>query len=209
MILCGMILLPVIYIIKKKSILYDEIRHVLFVIPIIAVIAGTGLSLFAKILIGLKRWLMIPAILIFSAWGIWQISLMTRLHPYEYSYYNQLSGGMVKAQKNYETEYWGASFKEAVISLEARLRQDQGKNYGKKSYKVNVCGPNFSAEHFFPKNFRIENRLDRADFYLWMTRKAFCGPYPGAPEIVSVKRAGIKFSIVQDLRMLQRPSILP
>jgi hypothetical protein len=39
---------------------------------------------------------------------------MVTLHPYEYIYFNSLVGGLKGAYGRYETDYWGASFKEAT-----------------------------------------------------------------------------------------------
>ncbi|MBK7451934.1 MAG: hypothetical protein IPJ47_22015 [Anaerolineales bacterium] len=43
---------------------------------------------------------------------------IVRLHPYEYSYYSFI-GGVDGAEKKFETDYWGISFKEAMEYLSA------------------------------------------------------------------------------------------
>jgi len=40
-----------------------------------------------------------------------------RLHPYQYTYYNQFVGGTGKAAKLYETDYWMTCYREAVENL--------------------------------------------------------------------------------------------
>jgi hypothetical protein len=42
---------------------------------------------------------------------------MVSLHPYEYIYFNDMSGGLKKAEGRFETDYWGASYREAAIWL--------------------------------------------------------------------------------------------
>jgi hypothetical protein len=37
---------------------------------------------------------------------------VTILHPYEYAYFNRLFGGLPAAEGRFETDYWGAAYKE-------------------------------------------------------------------------------------------------
>jgi hypothetical protein len=46
--------------------------------------------------------------------SVWVGVDMVRLHPYEYVYFNRSSGGLREAFGRYETDYWGASFKEGL-----------------------------------------------------------------------------------------------
>jgi hypothetical protein len=42
---------------------------------------------------------------------------MMALHPYEYIYFNDLSGGLTNAEGRFETDYWGAAYREAALWL--------------------------------------------------------------------------------------------
>ena len=120
---------PIVYAIVKQSTLYDGMRHFIFVYPIFVIIAACAwddLISFASrkkathILISI-----LLAILLFLP-----AKFMVKNHPYQYVYFNELIGGIKKANTNYETDYWTISMKglsdwfvknipEAQLGLEA------------------------------------------------------------------------------------------
>ena len=59
-----------------------------------------------------------------------------RLHPYEYTYFNHIAGGVAGADGRYMRDYWGLSFKQAGEALRAnfegaarrRLRPPHGRS---------------------------------------------------------------------------------
>ena len=82
---------------------------------------------------------------------------MLRLHPYEYIYFNRLiAGGQQVASRQFETEYWGLSYKEGAEWL---LR-----NYQPASTPVRVamCSP----ERFLSGYFIEASDKGRRDFRL-------------------------------------------
>ena len=62
---------------------------------------------------------------------------MISMHPYQYSYFNPLFGGIKKAYGNFETDYWMLSVKEASNWLINHERIDKIKN--KKSNITTNC----------------------------------------------------------------------
>ncbi len=42
---------------------------------------------------------------------------MVRMHPYEYTYFNRIAGGVRAARANYMLDYWGLSLKQASQAL--------------------------------------------------------------------------------------------
>lgn len=99
---------PVTYAIIKGSQLYDGMRHFLFVMPVLAVLAAWGWHR----LVGFKTG--VPAMV---ASGVLTILLslpafwMVKNHPYQALYFNELSGGLSNAYGKYETDYWMVSVK--------------------------------------------------------------------------------------------------
>ena len=85
------------------------IRHLLFVIPPLLLVAGIGLEACVKRL----RWswtqLVVYALVLLP--GIWAI---IQLHPYEYIYYNSFVGGVSGATGQYEIDRWCISYREAI-----------------------------------------------------------------------------------------------
>ncbi|HXH18246.1 MAG TPA: glycosyltransferase family 39 protein, partial [Chitinophagales bacterium] len=114
---------PVAYIVIKKSTVYSGARHVLFVIPPMAVLAAVGWESLFQLL---KSKLAKKAVAILMAllcanplnWVIAQ-------HPYQYVYFNPATGGVKKAYKNYTSDYWMLSVKEACEWLVKNVKQNQ------------------------------------------------------------------------------------
>ncbi len=104
---------PVGWVVVNRTPVYNGVRHLLFVVPFLAVLAG--LSAAAWFERGWSR----PARLVAAA-GL-AVSLvftlvdMVELHPYQYVYFNRLfAGGLPRAAQRYETDYLCASYKEGI-----------------------------------------------------------------------------------------------
>ena len=84
--------LPLVIAMVKRPALYNGIRHFVFVIPPMAVIAGASFAWGMKWLKdNHSRWQ--PAALVVFAFGLLlPLSEMIRLHPYEYTHFNQIAG---------------------------------------------------------------------------------------------------------------------
>ena len=92
---------------------FTGMRHFLFVVPPLAVLAGIG---FDAVLTALspRRWLAAGARPLLALALLWNASVLVRLHPYEYMFYNPLVGGLEGAQRRYEMDYWVNMMPEAV-----------------------------------------------------------------------------------------------
>jgi 4-amino-4-deoxy-L-arabinose transferase-like glycosyltransferase len=106
-------LFPLIFTTLTKPVDYDAIRHFLFVIPPLSIVAANSVAKFLeRSHIWLINVLFLAGILISI---VLTISDMVRLHPDEYIYFNRLfGGGVAQASKSYDMDYWGNSYKEAV-----------------------------------------------------------------------------------------------
>lgn len=89
--------------------LYDNFRHLLYVVPPMFILGGIGL----EALVGLlrRRTLQGIAVAVVLLPGLAGIA---RLHPYEYTYYNTLVGGTRGAFREFELDFWCTSYKEAI-----------------------------------------------------------------------------------------------
>jgi hypothetical protein len=107
----ALALLPVAWVVAMRTPLYDGLRHFLFVMPLLAVLAGVA---FAAYLRSSRGWL--DAGFAGGAIGILCVVTlvdMIELHPYQTVYFNRtVAGGLVRAVSNYETDYWCLSYKE-------------------------------------------------------------------------------------------------
>lgn len=190
------IVFPVGYAIAIKAVLFDGMRHFLFVLPPIAVAAAlVGDHLFGWLAgFPYRR----PVYAGLALYVIAHVTVMAMLHPDEYVYYNAFVGGIDGAQRKFKLDYWANSYAEAVHGLEDYLRSKYGAGFEKRKFTVAVCGPPMSARYFFPKNFEFTKIRENADFFIAFT-KDNCDRAPGRP-IYRVERMGVLLSLVLDRR---------
>ena len=105
-------LLPFAWFILARTPLYDNSRHVLFILPPLFLLAGKGLDwILRKISVPIYRYSII-AIAVLPA-----LIADIKLHPYQYVYYNQLVGSLSGAYRHYQLDYWDISYREAALYL--------------------------------------------------------------------------------------------
>ena len=188
------IFFPPLFAIVLKSAHYDALRHFIFVLPPLAVLIGVEVA--AALAWLSKRQQMFGAMAgVAVALGLASpVADMVRLHPYAYTYYNQMAGGVAGAQGRYELDYWATSYREAARWLRtSNVVPEQG------LVNVYVCGPTDSAARFLPGRFEIVKNIDQAHFFIGFTRWT-CDSLVDAPTVYSVSRAGVRFASVKDLR---------
>ena len=113
---------PVASVLWSHPILYDGIRHVLFVIPPLAVLAGVTVASFVAW--ARPRWARVAVAAALTASVVVTAADMWRLHPYESVYFNRsVAGGLHGAFGRFETDYWGQSYKEGVEWLAANYER--------------------------------------------------------------------------------------
>lgn len=100
---------PVAFILIKSAHVYDGFRHVLFVTPFFVILAALGLNEVLSFLESRRRLYQQIASVLICGFILSNIVMMIRLHPYEYTYFNQLAGGPREAYKRYDSDYWGMS----------------------------------------------------------------------------------------------------
>src|SRR5437764_10518745 len=191
------IVFPVAYAIAIKAVLFDGMRHFIFVLPPIAVAAAliadralTRLSAFPY---------RAPVYAALGLYGVAHVATMVMLHPDQYVYYNAFVGGVDGAQRKFKLDYWANSYAEAVRGLEDYLRHEYGADFEEREFTVAVCGPPISARYYFPDNFRLVHRQDRAEFFIAFTKDDCDRLFPGIP-VYRVERMGALLSMVLDRR---------
>ena len=80
---------------------------------------------------------------------------MVRLHPYQYTHFNVLAGGIRAADDRYMLDYWGLSFKQAAQELRARLTEGLQTPTDGRRWRVAICGPMRTAQVELGPEFRI------------------------------------------------------
>jgi hypothetical protein len=196
------VIFPPVYSILFKAVHYDAIRHFLFILPPLAVLAGLEAG-------RVGGWLMARRPSVFGASAaLLAVAIaytgltMFRIHPYQYAYYNSLAGGLRGAAGRYELDYWATSYKELARKLAVYALQDaagRGLPPEEQAFRVVVCGPGVPALRFLPAHFRPVDRLDQADFFIAFTRWG-CDRRVEAPVAVAVERLDTRLAVAMDLR---------
>lgn len=184
----------------------DGIRHFLFALPPMAVLAGFGLDRFLVVLSLRSR---LPARL--AGVGIagallLQASVLSELHPYENVDYNVLVGGLAGAQRKYVMDYWANTVPEATRALAAYVKSERRKGAFSGPYKVFVCSERESFVAVAPPYLIWTRHMDKADFFIAPTHMN-CDAPPDWPArllrgktIYQVKRLGVVLAVVRDRR---------
>jgi 4-amino-4-deoxy-L-arabinose transferase-like glycosyltransferase len=191
------IVFPVAYAIAIHAILFDGMRHFIFVLPPIACVAALVAD---HLLDRLRQW---PwrryAYGALGLYGAYHVGLMTLLHPDEYVYYNLFVGGVHGARGLFKLDYWANSYAEAVQGLQDYLRAEYGGDFMDHDFTVAVCGPPASAGYYFPSNFIYTPDPDEAEFFIAFTKDNCDKAVPGKV-IYRVERLDTLLSVVIDRR---------
>jgi hypothetical protein len=189
------IIFPATYAILKHSVLYDGLRHFLFVIPLICVLCGLFTNALLDALLNRRGRMAATAILVLmlAAQGI----AMIKLHPNQYVYYNILTGWLPGAEGRYEMDYWANSYKETVETIMDIARARDGDNFEKRSYNIYVDGPYLSATYYFPDNFTRVDDPSTADYLFSHTRWDIHKNLPGR-QIASISRMGVDLTVIHE-----------
>jgi hypothetical protein len=100
------------------SYLYDNFRQFLFILPPVFLLAGLAIEQ----LLDLFTWTPGRAAILLAA-ALPGIVAGVQLHPYEYIYYNSLTGGVAGAFRRYEMDYWSTAFRASAGYLNAQAPQ--------------------------------------------------------------------------------------
>ena len=145
--LISFFLILFIFILKNVAV-YDELRHVLFLVPLIFLIGLTNLFYFNK-----KLFIGLGSLVIFFFF-LENFSL----YPYQYTWLNSFAK-FTNIQKNFEIDYWGVSNK----NLAKKIVQYAKENSINKD--TCVYGDIFAKEFLVRKNFtcfKTYSQLDEA-----------------------------------------------
>jgi hypothetical protein len=198
--------LPLVVAMVKRPALYNGIRHFIFVIPPMAVLAGVA---FAKLMgwLGETRRSWQPAALAVFAFGLLlPLTEMIRLHPYQYTHFNQIAGTVRSANNLFMLDYWGLALKQASEGLREQIDVRQEVPPQGRKWKVAVCGPQRPAQVALGPDFTIGWDSNAADFA--MTLGQFYCKGLTAPVMVEIKRDDVVFARVYDIRGRSISSLL-
>jgi 4-amino-4-deoxy-L-arabinose transferase-like glycosyltransferase len=189
--------LPVIVTVATQPGLYNGIRHFAFILPPLAVLGGLAVAWIAQRLERFGNLAMAAGALVVAAGVASPIIEMTRLHPYEYTYYNRLVGGAIGARPRYMLDYWGLSLTQASRELLTYL-SERHETPPKGKWTVAVCGPHPPVSVSLGPQFELTWNPTGADFAV-MLGEFYCAKLD-APLLFQVEREGIVYARVYDIR---------
>jgi hypothetical protein len=193
---------PIGFFVAVRPTAYDGLRHFLFVVPPLVVLAAVGIN---------RMWIWAASrsaragtafVGLLAAAVVAQGSVMVKLHPNEYIYYNLLVGGVAGAEGNWELDYWSNSFHEAADDVAEIVRIENGGVVPTdRVTKVRICGNDLSASYFFPPYLRLTDSPEDADFIIAFTQSDCWKTWRGRT-VAEVERFGAVLAVVKDRRGL-------
>jgi hypothetical protein len=197
---------PIALTVALRPAMYNGIRHFIFVLPPFAVLGGLAGAWLFDALGRRFRFGALAAAVLFATGIVVPLVEMVRLHPYEYTYFNHLAGGVAGARDRYMLDYWGLSFKQAAQGLAAKLKDGYATKPPDRRWKLAVCGPHRSPQVELGPDFETTWDPQSADFAL-MLGEFYCAKFD-APVLVEIAREGVVYAHVYDLRGRSYPSLL-
>jgi hypothetical protein len=199
-------MLPLLIAMVKRPALYNGIRHFIFVIPPMAVLAGAAFAWGMNWLKEHRRSWQPAALAIFTFGLLLPLGEMIRLHPYQYAHFNHIAGTVRSADNLFMLDYWGLALKQASDGLREELNERQESPPRARKWKVAVCGPQRPAQVALGPDFTIGWDSNAADFA--MTLGEFYCKGLTAPVMVEIKRDDVVFARVYDIRGRSISSLL-
>ena len=137
-ILVSAFLIPTILILKKVN-LYDELRQILFLVPLYFILGIISFYLFSR---------KIFYILSFITLSIFIIENV-KIYPYQYAWFNTPSR-FLNLNNNFEIDYWGISGKELSHELKKISKNNE-------SNRCVLVSPLWTSKHFLNQGQISEN----------------------------------------------------
>lgn len=196
------LLLPLTLFFLVRPNVYDGIRHFLFILPAVAILAAYGARWLCERVAG-PRW---RGLAMAACAGLLLLPIkdLVALHPYQTTYFNALVGGVAGADGTYETEYWLTSYREAIAWVNAQAARRPG-----RVVTVAVAGDGYIApwvDYYARPNVRAHivaappappSLPDGIDYYIATKRWGFDLGYAAAPVVYSIGRAGAVFTVIK------------
>jgi hypothetical protein len=188
---------PVSFVIVTRATFYDGVRHILFVIPLLAILAAGALIRLTPLLRRYPAAAMAAIIIVAAHIGTTFVTL-GKLHPLEYVAINTLAGGTKRAAGRFELDYWAAAATEALRQLERRLDYDSSSAFASRPPRVLVCIAyrEGRADKMFRRDWIAEEDAEKADFIIDTERWQCAKDNTATVLIDEVKRLGITFASI-------------
>ena len=139
--------------IVQHSNVYDDARHLYFIVPCILVLCAMGWYWFIRMLPSNFTW---PAIILCLLTMLEPLFFMMRNHPHEAIYFSPAINGAKGAFKQYEMDYWGFSLKAALKWID---NTDSVQAPGRKTRVRLWYGEQLKIKYYCDKSKHLEYAL--------------------------------------------------
>ena len=174
--------------------IYNNFRQLLFMTPPLFVMAAVVLDRLGRLSRARSFIIVLAVVAVLPG-----VSAIARLHPYEYIYHNQLTGGVRGAFGRYSLDYWCTSYREVMGIVN---------EFAPPNAAIAVWGPRSAARPFFREDLKLvevlsKDAVDDPDAFAvigcsWAITDP--GFFPGSPVIANVQRDGASLGIVKQIR---------
>ncbi|MBI2414774.1 hypothetical protein HYV31_02980 [candidate division WWE3 bacterium] len=174
-----------------NPVIYNGIRHFLYLLPIVTLIAFFAVvDLVTYLLPRYKKFSLLLCIG-FGVGLVFTAHTMFLLHPYEYIYFNEIVGGLQGAKDKFELDYWFTSNKESAQWLSKNISDEP-------VLSVYSCNLPFSTRYFSSQMFEIAGKTSEASYRI-CDYDADKQSMVQSPVIYTVERFGVPISIIRKL----------
>jgi len=140
-----------------QPVIYNGMRHFIFLIPLMVILACFGFYDLINSKLNSKIKAFIYFVLFLSL--TFTIFNFVRLFPLHYSFFNEISGGLERNIEKFETDYWGGSYRKASEYIRDNIATDNP--YDVKVYSCNVS---YSMDYYSHKKFIMTIEKDEANY---------------------------------------------
>ncbi|PRP90361.1 glycosyltransferase family 39 protein [Enhygromyxa salina] len=194
---------PWLYAVYKGSVLYDGLRHFLFLVPVM--VAGVAWLVDVGIGALVKRFGRPAAVIlaiVVATLCMDQYATMIRLHPHQYVYFNRFIGGVKGAVGKYDTDYYAETYEDTAEQFARHLWRTEPDVYLDTVYRIAGCGGPLRTMRRLPPNFQYHRKS--YDFWMGYTRGNCHRRHRKSPAIFKLTRDGGLLNIVRDRREANR-----
>jgi len=199
------VIVPVLVTVATRPAMYNGIRHFVFLTPPLAALGGLAAGWIVQRLRHFGGAALAASAIVLAAGIASPIVEMVRLHPYQYTSFNHIAGGIAGARPNYMIDYWGLSIRQVSLQLRSALAE-RGESPPAGRWTVAVCGPHPAAVVALGPQFSAIWDPKGADFAMMLT-EFYCAKLD-APVITEVVREGVVYARVYDIRGRSISSLL-
>jgi hypothetical protein len=183
--------LPLLYILLLRPPMYDGIRHFLLILPPVFILCSLAIEMLFHWL--QQPWLRAGLVVLILAPGIFNT---IQLHPYQYTYFNTLAGGLKGANRKYDLDYWLTCYKEAMEQVE------QSPYSNARIFVLRV--PEIATYYVSDPSQVVEyvsdaDQMTAGDLLLLSTRENLDQViHPEYPTVISIGRQNATFCVVKE-----------